>query len=92
MTPPILPRGGATYNHQRDGARLAAQHVRVLGAMSDGGWHTLRELSDITGDPQASVSARLRDLRKPQFGAYTVDRCYLQRGLWAYRLVLEKSQ
>jgi hypothetical protein len=47
-----------------DGARLGDQAQRVFGAMSDGMWHTLAELSQRTGDPEASISARLRDFRR----------------------------
>lgn len=41
------------------------QVQRVLLSMSDGKWRTLEEISDLTGDTTPSVSARLRDLRKP---------------------------
>ena len=65
---------GWTYNPALDKARLNAQQVRVLSAVSSGGWLTLREISQLTGDPEASVSARLRDLRKLKFGGHTVER------------------
>ena len=84
----ILPRDGATYSHDRDGARLTAQHERVKDFMRDGGWHTLAQISAGTGDPEASVSARLRDLRKPRFGAHQVERRHVANGLWEYRLWL----
>lgn len=77
------PFHGATYLEGRDGARLNAQCQRVFNVMSTGAWHTLASLSMATGDPQASVSARLRDLRKH---GYTVDKEYLERGLWKYRM------
>jgi hypothetical protein len=35
-------------------------------------WWTLEQLSEITGHPQASVSARLRDFRKTKYGGHTV--------------------
>jgi len=57
--------------------------------MSDGQWRTLGELSALTGDPEASISARLRDLRKPRFGGLTVERKYIRRGLFAYRVAGE---
>lgn len=74
---------GATYDEARDGPRLNAQCNRVYLVMRTGAWHTLASLSIATGDPQASVSARLRDLRKH---GYVVEREYVQRGLWRYRL------
>lgn len=58
----------------RDFGRITAQRARVLAFMWPGWWRTLAEISEATGDPEASVSARLRDLRKPAFGSYTVLR------------------
>lgn len=78
---------GRTYDHSRDGKRLHAQLNRVKECMKDGQWRTLGAISDLTGDGEASVSARLRDLRKPKFGSMTVDRRYLAEGLWEYRVV-----
>lgn len=78
--------GGATYDEKRDGNRLKAQLGRVRSVMLRNGWMTLEAISEQTGDPPASVSAKLRDLRKLQFGAYTVEREYVSRGLWKYRI------
>lgn len=85
-------RDGQTYDHARDGLRLAAQHQRVLAYMSDGKWWTLAELAQRTGDPEASVSARIRDLRKPKFGGYKVAREYVERGLFRYRLIVGQQE
>jgi hypothetical protein len=56
--------------------------------MADGEWHTLKELSTITGASEASCSARLRDFRKPKFGGHTVDRRRVLNGngLHIYRI------
>jgi hypothetical protein len=78
---------GSTSDHERDGERLAVQLNRVRAVMADGGWHTLAELSERAAGSEAAVSARLRDLRKPRFGGHTVERRYVERGLWQYRLV-----
>lgn len=88
MSEQVLTRDGATYSHIRDGSRLAAQHHRVLARLRDGEWWTLRRLSQATGDPEASISARLRDLRKARFGSHIIERQYVERGLWRYRLVI----
>lgn len=82
-----MPFSGDTYDRERDGERLARQMTAVRIVMSDHEWHTLRGLSNVTGAPEASVSARLRDLRKQRFGGYTVERKYEGEGLWAYRLL-----
>ena len=52
----------------------------------DGKPRTLAEISAATGDPQASVSARLRDLRKEKFGGYIVTRTYIADGIFTYAL------
>jgi hypothetical protein len=57
--------------------------------MNDGQWRTLAEIEEITEDPQASISARLRDLRKERFGEHEVARRRRgsgQRGLFEYRI------
>jgi hypothetical protein len=79
---------GCTFEENRDGSRLQAQLDRVHAVMADGAWRTLRDLSESCGSPEASVSARLRDLRKPKFGGYEVERRYVRRGLHEYRLVV----
>lgn len=90
--PLTLPRDGATYVHQRDGQRLHHQHNRVLTFMRDGRWHSLAEIAEGTGDPEASVSARLRDLRKPRFGSHVIERAYVERGLFHYRLKVGQQE
>jgi hypothetical protein len=77
---------GITYDAKRDFARLNAQARRVAELMSDGKWRTLAAISQETGDPEASVSARLRDLRKEQNGGFNIEREYVDRGLWKYRM------
>ena len=57
--------------------------------MIDGEWRTLSEIEFITGDPQASISAQLRHLRKERFGGYLVElrsRGDRENGLFEYRL------
>jgi hypothetical protein len=80
---------GDTYDRARDRDRLRAQLTRVHTVLRDRQWHTLAEIATKTGDPESSISARLRDLRKTKFGGYTIARQYVERGLWAYRLEQE---
>ena len=79
---------GITINDERDNGRLQAQltEVRLLVTSMGRQWWTLGEIARATGYPEASVSARLRDLRKPKFGSYNVERKYVERGIWAYRV------
>lgn len=87
----IPSRDGATYDHARDARRLAGQHARVLACMKDGRWRTLAAIAAATRDPEASISARLRDLRKERFGAHTVERRHAGDGLFEYRLFLNRK-
>ena len=50
-------RDGRTYEPGLDYDRLNAQAKRVVTVMLDGQWHTLRGVSEATGDPEASISA-----------------------------------
>ncbi len=79
-------RHGDTYDVAVDYARLNAQARRVYDVMADHRWRTLAEVAAVTGDPEASISARLRDFRKPEFGGMTVDRRRRDgRGTYEYR-------
>lgn len=79
---------GDTYSHAKDHARLAVQRLTVYRHMQGARWWTLGELRQVTGFPEASISARLRDLRKPQFGGHTVLRRRVgSGGLFEYRLL-----
>jgi hypothetical protein len=82
---------GETYDRDRDHERLASQLRRVRDLMSDGRWHTLSGMSHALGDPESSISARIRDLRKRKFGGYTVERQYAGDGLWEYRILARET-
>jgi len=82
---------GSDYQPLRDDARLSKQIDRVFHCMKDGNWRTLKHIAEITGDPEASVSAQLRHLRKERFGAHTINKRHITEGLFQYRLVINKS-
>ena len=84
-------RDGITYDDNLDRDRLNVQQLRVYNVMVDGGWHSLYQISEITSDPVQSVSARLRDLRKPRFGGHIVERRRNDGGLFEYRLALSEA-
>lgn len=65
---------GTTYDPHLDHVRLTGQCARVYSIIRDGRWRTLSELADLSRAPEASVSARLRDLRKKRFGAHVIGR------------------
>lgn len=78
---------GNTFNQEQDGARLTGQLGRVAAVMADGDWHTLAELAQKCGGSEAAISARIRDFRKPKFGAMEVTTERVRAGLWRYKLV-----
>jgi len=77
---------GSNYNPARDDARLGNQLSRVYNACHSGKPMTLSQIAKITGDPEASVSAQLRHLRKPKHGEHTIDKQYISNGLYTYTL------
>lgn len=80
---------GATYDPAFDLERLKKQAGRVWACMIGGRWLTLNEIAKETGDPEASVSAQLRHLRKESHGSYLVSRRTRGdrfQGLYEYRL------
>lgn len=81
---------GADYDHARDAGRLSVQMDRVFACIQDGKARTLRQIADATGDPEASVSAQLRHLRKARFGGFTINKEHQGRGLYLYRLEVSK--
>jgi len=90
MQPDLFTRSarfdGATFDQDKDGPRLHRQLETVKAWMLDGRWRTLAEINFATDVPEASVSARLRDLRKEKFGSYTVERRRRSVGLHEYRV------
>lgn len=74
MTQQDLIFDGPAYDPELDQDRLAGQILRIFRLMADGLWRTLEEIHFETGDPQASISAQLRHLRKPRFGAHQVEK------------------
>jgi hypothetical protein len=83
--PPDGERSGGTYDSSRDKDRLNRQARMVWLVMADGEWHTLSGIAARTGQPEASISARLRDLRKRRFGSHIIARRYVADGLHEYR-------
>lgn len=88
--PRIEDFGGSTYEPSKDGVRLTAHLGRVYDLMRDQKWRTLAEIATLTAGSEAGSSARLRDLRKPQFGGHNVERRRHQsdNGVHEYRLLV----
>lgn len=77
---------GATYG-EADEARLASQFDRVKDLMLDGVPRTIYAIQAIVGGSEAAISARLRDLRKPRFGSYRVERRRERNGVHVYQVL-----
>jgi hypothetical protein len=83
---------GATYDPAQDWRRLTKQLDRVRAYMlTHEEWMTLAEICAVLAYPPssvASISARLRDLRKEKFGGYVVERRRVPGvpGLYEYRV------
>ena len=84
-------RDGVTFDLELDTIRLNKQAQGVYDLMKDGVWRSLNGIATLTGYPEASVSARLRDFRKPKFGLLTVNRKRVIGGLWIYQLDIGAS-
>ena len=82
---------GSDYVPDRDDERLSSQLKRVYECMRDGEPRSLHEIATITGDPEASISAQLRHLRKPRFGGHAVTKSYEGNGLYLYVLTVRKE-
>lgn len=85
---------GSDYIPLFDDERLTGQIKRVYSIMIDGVWRTLSDIEKLTSDPQASISAQLRNLRKPRFGSHTLNkrnRGERENGLFEYQLLKPKK-
>ena len=77
---------GPTFEPAIDGPRLGRQLEAVRKLLLGGGWWTLAEIAARLRYPEASISARLRDLRKPRFGRHVIERRRVSGGLFEYKL------
>lgn len=93
--PERLRFSGGTFVAAFDEARLGGQMLRVWAFVRDGEWHTLAEIAwaarkpgRARSEPEASVSARLRDLRnKYGFDVQHRRKGDPKDGLFEYRVV-----
>lgn len=87
----------STYTPALDQERLGRQYALVLAAMLDGKWRTLAEISQATkGEPEASCSARIREMRRRLRATHIVARRRRpgidpRRGVWEYQLLALSS-
>ena len=84
---------GSDFVEALDRKRLTGQIADIYGLMKDGVWRTLGEIEMAFESRygQASISAQLRNLRKPGFGSHVVlrrRRGEPGNGLFEYQLLL----
>jgi hypothetical protein len=79
---------GSDYTPELDDERLDKQIDRVKKACRSGVPMTLAAIAKETGDPEASISAQLRHLRKEKHGSHSVDKIYVSHGLYLYKVTL----
>ncbi len=65
------------------------QLEKIRDLMLDGQWRTVMEIESETGHVirGTSISAQLRNLRKPKFGSWETVGRYRSHKLWEYRLL-----
>jgi len=82
---------GEAYDPQKDHKRLTTRLDTIRDYMLSPPilWYSLRMLASDLNYPEASISAQLRNLRKPRFGGYTVSRKRLN-GTFYYRVEPKK--
>lgn len=71
-----------------DAARLKAHLQRVFDLLLDGRPRTLQQIASAVGCSESGAGARIRDLRKPRNGSFSVIRERLggEDARYAYRL------
>ena len=83
---------GEGYSEPRDKYRLGKQAVKVYNYMHNNGWKSLNAIANATGEPSPSISAQLRNFRKPSFqpvdAIYEVEKRYVSKGVWEYKLIV----
>jgi len=76
-----------------DAARYSEQHKEILALMKDGVERSSLEINLALGYGAMTRSdSRLRDLRKPQFGAWSIASRRCTDGVWRYSLRLPKER
>lgn len=85
------------YRGNEDQGRLKKQLEAIKSLMLDGEWRTVTEVFEITGFPETSISSQFRHLRKPEYGAYRVERrrrkdAAGKAGVSEYRVLLPVSE
>ena len=69
--------------------RMDSRNKAIFKVMKNEKWFTLKEINELTGYPSATASAGIRDFRKSQFGSNIVEKNYLGKGIYQYKLIIK---
>ena len=86
---------GSDFEPELDTVRLTGALCRVFEFMKSGEWHTLKEIEEATGSPQASASAHLRHLTQSDCGSNTKvkrRRGDPKQGLFEYQIIVNGTK
>ncbi len=87
-----FPFKGSDYQRKFDLKRLTGQLKDIYLLMMDGKFRTLKEIEIITGHPQASISAQLRNLRNRfKMTLNKQPRGDRESGLFEYQILSEQT-
>lgn len=89
------PTNVKSDNHmtEDDKKRIANLRAAVYEVVKDGRPRTFEQIADAIGAGKnsiPSISARLRDFRKPEYGGYVIDKKQIRPGLFAYWMEVPK--
>lgn len=95
---------GVTYVASRDRQRLVGLMDRVHTALKEGRKWSLSELKQTCGGGEASISARLRNLKDVRWGGnyegkvrvretgHDIEKEYVGNGLWLYWMIEKECE
>jgi hypothetical protein len=69
--------------HKKFDSQIA---VLLHALQADQEWRTLEQLASLTGISAFSLGSQLRNLRKPRYGGYVIEKRRLNTGNYEYRL------
>lgn len=80
-----------SYCDEIDYKPLRGQLALIFALIKDGEYRTLADIVDECGGRIKSTAARLRDLRKPEYGSYIVDKKLVEgkKTTWEYAIKIE---
>lgn len=79
---------GEDYSPERDYSRFKRQQDIIFDYMQDGEWRTVQDICDKFDFQPVTVTARLRGFRAEKNGGHTVEKRYIENGLWEYRVLV----